>query len=311
MTTTFPSAAPASVLHSLNRVSSELDALLAGLRPYSESDGALRRVAQTLAEAVARAPDVAIACILLNQIGGRYSVRHCVDTAILACVLARAMGEAPAAVLTVAAAALTMNVGMMRQIETLQNKATLSGDERALVHRHPSESAQLLRSAGVGDEEWLSYVLQHHENDDGSGYPDGRREGDIAFNAKLIRMADRYCACVSARNYRRSMLPPLALGTLDADAGNDPVLTKLFAQQLGPFPPGTLVRLANGDIGAVAGRSADRVLLVHALRGADGAKLSQLRRIDQADFAIETALHEDEAQLRFSMTAVWGAVAAL
>lgn len=311
MTTTLTINAPASVLHSLNRVSSELDALLSGLRAYSESDGALRQVAQAVAEAAARAPDVAIACILLNQIGGRYAVRHCVDTAILACVLARAMGKAPAEVLTVAAAALTMNVGMMRQIESLQNKSTLSGDERALVRRHPSDSAELLRSAGVGDEDWLACVLQHHENDDGSGYPDGRREGEIAFNAKLIRLADRYCACVSARNYRRSMLPPLALATLGADAGTDPVLAALFAQELGPFPPGTLVRLANGDIGAVAGRSADGVLLVHALRGADGAKLSALRRIDQADFAIETALHEDEAQLRFSMKAVWGDVAAL
>ena len=51
-------------------------------------------------------------------------MRHCVDTAILACVLARAMGKPPLEVLTVAAAALTMNVGMMRQIESFQDKSS-------------------------------------------------------------------------------------------------------------------------------------------------------------------------------------------
>ena len=65
-----------------------------------------------------------------------------------------------------------------------------------------------MRCAGVSDEQWLACVLQHHETDDGSGYPEGRSNGEVALNAKLIGLADRYCACVSARNYRRSMAPP-------------------------------------------------------------------------------------------------------
>jgi HD-GYP domain-containing protein (c-di-GMP phosphodiesterase class II) len=311
MTTAHPPSAQPPVLRSLNLASSQLDDLLAGLSAYSQADLALRLIAHEVAAAAARAPDVAIASILLNQIAGSYSVRHCVDTAILACVLARAMGKPPLEVLTIAAAALTMNVGMMRQIENFQNKSSLSGDERAMVRQHPSESAELLRSAGVSDEEWLAYVLQHHENDDGSGYPEGRRQGEIAFNAKLIGLADRYCACVSARNYRRSMAPPLALSMLCAEAGNDAALTALFDRHLGPFPPGTLVRLANGDVGVVAGRAGDGVVLVHALRGADGQPLSALRRTDQPGYAIDTALHEDDARLRFSMKAVWGELAAL
>jgi HD-GYP domain-containing protein (c-di-GMP phosphodiesterase class II) len=304
-------SAPASVLHCLNLASSQLDDLLSGLSAYSEADLSLRLIAREVAEATGRAPDVAIACILLNQIAGTYAVRHCVDTAILACVLARAMGKPPLEVLTVAAAALTMNVGMMRQIESFQGKTTLTGDERALVRQHPSESAGLLRGAGVSDEEWLAYVLQHHETDDGSGYPEGRRQGEIAFNAKLIGLADRYCACVSARNYRRSLLPPLALNTLSADAAIDSALTGLFTEHLGSFPPGTLVRLANSEIGVVVARADGGALLVHALRGADGKPMSVVRRTDQPGFAIDIALHEDDARLRFSMKSVWGELAAL
>jgi HD-GYP domain-containing protein (c-di-GMP phosphodiesterase class II) len=201
---------------------------------------------------------------------------------------------------------------MMRQVESFQNKASaLTSDERAMVRRHPGDSAELLRSAGVSDEQWLACVMQHHENDDGSGYPEGRREDEIVFNAKLIGLADRYCACVSARNYRRSMLPPLALDKLCADGGYDAALTRRFSQQLGAYPPGTLVRLASGEAGVVAGRAEAGALLVHALRGADGKPLSRVRRTDQAAHAIEAALHEDDARLRFSMKAVWGELAAL
>lgn len=303
--------APSSVLHSLNLVSSELEQSLAGLSAYSDAHQGLRQIAHEVTAATGRAPDVAIACILLNQIAGRYAVRHCVDTAILACVLARGMGKPPLEVLTIAAAALTMNVGMMRQIEIFQSKVfALSSEERAMVRRHPGESAELLRIAGVSDEEWLACVQQHHETDDGRGYPDGRRQGEIVFNAKLIGLADRYCACVSARNYRRSMAPPLALSTLCADAGYDPALTAQFSERLGAFPPGTLVRLANGETGVVVSRDGAG-WLVHALRDAGGGPLSVVRPSGQAGYAIESALHEDDAQLRFSMKTIWGELAAL
>lgn len=309
MTNANISSPPASVLHSLNLVSSQLDGLLTGLSAYNDAATGLRQLAHEVAAATAQSPEVAIASILLNQIAGRYAVRHCVDTAIVACLVARAMDRSEFDILTVAAAALTMNVGMMRQIESFQSKsAALTSDERAIVQRHPAESAELLRSAGVNDEEWLAGVMQHHENDDGSGYPEGRSKDDIVFNARLIGLADRYCACVSARNYRRSMLPPLALDKLRTDCGYDAALVEQFSAQLGAFPPGTLVRLENGETGVVASHGASRV---HALRSADGTPMSMARCTDEPGNAIELALPEDDARLRFTMKTVWGELAAL
>jgi HD-GYP domain-containing protein (c-di-GMP phosphodiesterase class II) len=299
------------VLRSLNLANSQLDALLSGLGAYSDAAPGLSQIARDVAKASVRAPEVAIACVLLNQVAGRYAARHCVDSAIVACVMADALGRPAADVVTAAAAALTMNVGMMREIESFQTRTTaLIDDERAIVRRHPVESVELLRSAGVSDEQWLDCVLQHHENHDGSGYPDGRRRDEIAFLAKLVGMADRYCACVSARNYRRSMLPPPALAKLCSDPGNDPELARHFSERLGDYPPGTLVRLADGATGGVCGRDG-KTVLVHALRDAGGAEMSVVRRTDNADHAIDAALHEDEARLRFSLKSVWGELAAL
>jgi HD-GYP domain-containing protein (c-di-GMP phosphodiesterase class II) len=309
MTTAHPTSAPPSVLRSLNLVTARLDQLLPGLSAYSDAEPALRQAAHDVVAACALSPDVAIACVLLNQINGRYAVRHCVDTAVIACVVAQGMGKPQVEVLTIAAAALTMNVGMMRQIEAFQNRSsTLTPDEREMVRRHPTEGAQLLRIAGVTDEDWLAYVMHHHENDNGSGYPEGRLKGEIAGNSRLIGMADRYCACVSARNYRRSMLPPVALETLRRDGGYDPELVLQFSDRLGAYPPGTLVRLVNDDNGVVMSRGA---LLVHALRDIAGASISQIRSADRPEFNISKALHEDELRLRFGMETVWGHVASL
>ncbi|MEO7577395.1 MAG: HD domain-containing phosphohydrolase, partial [Massilia sp.] len=247
----------------------------------------------------------------LNQIAGRYAVRHCAETAIVATLVARSMGIEGADLATIALGAMTMNVGLMRQIEQFQHRdSALLPDERALIERHPVESADMLRCAGVEDAQWIECVLLHHEKADGSGYPEGRQEAAIPDAARLISAADRYCACVSARNYRRSMLPPLALDKLREEAvtAADQALADLFGERIGAYPPGALVRLANGEIGVVSRRDE-----VHVLIDADGAAPATPTRRDSAmpACAIVEALLEDQLRLRFSMKTVWGELASL
>lgn len=309
--------APSSVLQSLNQTNRRLERGLMDLREQSSADTELRGIAYELIVAVERAPDIALAAIFLNQIAGTYAVRHCTEAAIVVCLIARAMDKSPSEVLVVTAAALTMNVGMVRQTEMfLSREGALTAEERALVRRHPSDSVDMLRWAGVTDEQWLELVLLHHENDDGSGYPEGRLGSQISQNAKLIGLADRYCALVSARNYRRSLLPPAALARLAAEHEMpvDQVVQAHFAEQLGSFPPGTLVRLENGEMGVVSSRKNERgEVRVHVLRGADARPLplAEMRLDSEPGCSIAEALHEDYARLRFTMKHIWGELASL
>jgi HD-GYP domain-containing protein (c-di-GMP phosphodiesterase class II) len=309
--------APSSILQSLNQINRHLERTLLELRDENSADNTLRTLAGELMAAVERDQDIVLAAIFLNQITGSYAVRHCTEAGIVVCVIARAMGKSAPEVLVVTAAALTMNVGMVRQAELFQGKeGALSSEERAMVRRHPSDSVNMLRWAGITDDEWLDLVMLHHENDDGTGYPDGRLGNEISQNAKLIGLADRYCAFVSARNYRRSLLPPAALEKLatEHEMPVDPAVIAHFTTQIGRYPPGTLVRLENGELGVVSGRmDAEGVQRMHVLRAADGSPfpLAELRSSGEPGCAIAEALHEDQARLRFTMKHIWGDLASL
>jgi HD-GYP domain-containing protein (c-di-GMP phosphodiesterase class II) len=313
-----PALAEGSVLRSLNSIDSKLERLLLNLGQLPNAQQELLRLAQQLIQAVDLNHEIALACILLNQIAGSYAIRHCVETAIVAHLVACAMGKTPDEQQRIVAATLTMNIGMLRHQEQLQSsRQVLSSEERQLVFHHPEESATLLKHAGIEDSEWVSYVLAHHECDDGSGYPYGKDMNDIPENAKIISQADRYCALISARNYRKSMLPNLALQELfvSKPSGLDPKLIGPFIQQLSPYPPGTFVRLKNGEIGVVSKRpTTDSVVQVHALVSPSGIPLLPFPVVREADgplFQIREALHEDEADIRFSMKQIWGQQASL
>lgn len=301
----------ASVLRAINLADKQLSHVLHGLHVESNAQAEILKTAEVLISAVELNPDVAVAAILLNQIAGSYAVRHCIETALVSLLVAQAMKKPAQEVLVITAAALTMNVGMLRYHEQLQSKrTTLSHDEASAIQRHPEEGASLLKHAGITDALWLSYVLMHHENEDGSGYPHGKSGDEIPQNAKLISLADRYCAQVSARNYRKSVRPNIALRDifLADDKTVDPALAPYFVQVLGSYPPGAYVRLQNGEIGIVARSGGKDCPVVRAIVSSNGQPLALPveRETDKAPFIIQEVLHEDEVGVRYSMKQIWG-----
>lgn len=50
----------------------------------------------------------------------------------------------------------------------------------------------------------INIVFSHHENWDGSGYPQGLRGEEIALEARIVRVADVYDALISERPYKKA-----------------------------------------------------------------------------------------------------------
>lgn len=302
-----------SVLRLINHNNKQLEKLLPILGGRLDAESELNEITHNLIQALAIDTDVALACIFLNQIGGIYAVRHCIETAIVALLIAQAQGKTMRELSTIGKICLTMNVGMLNFHEQLQDRRSiLSAEEQRSIERHPEQSVNILRQAGIEDEEWMNGILHHHENDDGSGYPFGKSRAEIPEQARLVSIADRYCAQVSARNYRKSITPDLAAKSLGLPVASDDGLHQLFMQEIGLYPPGTLVQLENLEIGVVHARQAHAAPSAYALLGPAGKLATpEKRNCAQEKYRIQRALHEDEVNLRIGMKQIWGAHAAL
>jgi len=86
----------------------------------------------------------------------------------------------------------------------LMKPMRLDADEQELMRRHPIYGASILEpSAALRP--LVQMVLHHHENYDGSGYPEGLKGTDIPLGSRIIIVADAYEAMTSDRIYRKAI----------------------------------------------------------------------------------------------------------
>lgn len=83
----------------------------------------------------------------------------------------------------------------------LNKPGRLSPEERTVINRHPQDGSDLLRESGYATAEAEIIILQHHERDNGSGYPNKLNGCDIHPYARICRLADVYEALTSDRPY--------------------------------------------------------------------------------------------------------------
>ena len=85
-----------------------------------------------------------------------------------------------------------------------RQKELLRIEEMKYVRQYPELSYKVLCEQKVGTEELRRIVLHHHENYDGSGYPDKLAGESIPLGSRIIRVCDVYVALISDRPYRKA-----------------------------------------------------------------------------------------------------------
>lgn len=197
--------------------------------------------------------NAALATILLHR-EERYSIRHSIDSALITHLIGIHSGMHENERRSVTAAALTMNISMLDLQDDLQSRAApLTPEERLLIENHPIKSAEILGESGVGDDLWLMTLQDHHESISGVGYPAHKKGDDVLLPTRIVSLADVYCAKISGRDYRPPMRPNEAMRSLYLGQGGsiETFLAAQLVKSLGVYPPGTSVRLKNGEIAIV------------------------------------------------------------
>lgn len=278
--------------------------------------GHVLKIAQLIDLACQTHADVALATTLLLQ-DGNYVVQHHVNAAIVSNLVARTMAMSPTQVSALTAAALTMNIGMHEIQDKLNDlRGQINDKIRALIKLHPQQSAQRLRKYGVANAYWLRCVEQHHEHDNGSGYPRGLLGKDIEPGAKIIGLAEQYCARIAIRAYCPPQPPNVVLKDLFINRGAeiDPIVAASLIRIIGIYPPGTVVRLRNAEI-AVVVKSADHQdsPLACSILSPSGVALEapRERETSRDEFNILNVLTPDKVHFPIPMSRLWGNAARL
>ncbi len=130
---------------------------------------------------------------------------HGMSVSNLAYLVAKELGLSEEDCHDLAVAGFLHDVGKLELGRCFRNEEqeTLTVEELKYVRLHPEFGSEILRREGY-NERIVSYVLNHHENCDGTGYPQNLHKDEIPFGARILRVCDVFIALTSDRPYRKA-----------------------------------------------------------------------------------------------------------
>lgn len=137
--------------------------------------------------------------------------------------------------------------GVLRRLDTL------SPEDQIQYHAHPRVAAERLRRWAPPFAGLVDTVLQHHEREQGQGFPHGLSGSSIRVEAKIVGLADTYMALTAPPSLRPGLRLHEAVREIvrGKHQAFPSVLIKALLSDVTVFPPGTIVRLNTGETGAV------------------------------------------------------------
>jgi HD-GYP domain-containing protein (c-di-GMP phosphodiesterase class II) len=149
--------------------------------------------------------------------------------------VARKLGLAESDFYQLEAAALLHDIGKIGIPDAiLKKEGKLTGEEKALMNKHPEYSWSILRLFPGLDKASL-FALHHHESFDGRGYPGNLKGDEIPIGSRIVAVIDAYDAMISNRCYRKGLSHEEAVKRLNQSAGTqfDPMVVQAFVEIAG------------------------------------------------------------------------------
>jgi hypothetical protein len=208
--------------------------------------------------------------------GVDYLAFHQARVAVTALRIGGNVGYDRRRLVTLGTAGCLIDVGLWQLPETLLRKLdALTGDEQTAYRSHPRLSADLIRRWGPPDDLIPQAVLEHHEREQGQGFPQGLTGSAVEPDAKVLGLADTYTGLTLPPTARPRLRPHEAVREIVKsrhEAFPSPLIKALLSE-ISVFPPGTVVRLNTEEIGRVVAVNRNHPLRPRVEIMADGKGL--------------------------------------
>ncbi|MDR2447490.1 MAG: HD-GYP domain-containing protein [Treponema sp.] len=184
-----------------------------------------------------------------------YQASHAVRCMIISMIIGNYLKFSDTRLVELGIAALLHEIGMTKippVSKGYYNKRPLTQDERKAIFSHPVFSYTVLKSFNAPLAVCLA-GLEHHERENGSGYPQKLTGDKISLYAKIIAVACSYEALTANRPYRDAKDAYSGMYTVIKNEGKqyDPTIVKALLYSLSLYPVGLYVLLSNGKKGQV------------------------------------------------------------
>lgn len=183
-----------------------------------------------------------------------YLLSHTVNVTLLALHIGRELEFSRNELVELGIGCMLHDIGMTSiPDKLLEKEGPLTDREFEVIQSHPLFREDLLEETSELSYFARSVVLQHHERMDGSGYPEGLKNGEISKLARVAAVADSYEAMVSPRVYRDRKTSYEAMQIIIQEAGTKywEKAARYFYQSMAIYPIGSVVEFNTGEVGVV------------------------------------------------------------
>ena len=242
------------------------------------------RVVKEMVQLTITEPHALFALSMLKDYDN-YTFTHSVNVSVIALAVGRACNASEEQLRILGLGGLLHDLGKLRvDVAIITKPGRLTDAEFEEIIKHPTFGADIIRQMEGVTDEVMDIVIGHHVRYDRSGYPNDVAGRPISPLVDMTAIADSYDAMTTLRSYQRAFTPRRAIARLREVAGTSlhPEMVEQFADALGPYPVGSLVRLDNNEIGLVVKVDINNPSLaeIKILFDGGGQKLGQPYRIN-------------------------------
>lgn len=213
----------------------------------------LREVVSPLLHKVQEQPNILFALSKVSNVDS-YIYEHSIAVGMLAYVIAKWMKVPEKEWMQVSLAGTLLDIGKTKiDSKILLKPGKLTSEEFEEMKKHTLYGYQIIKASPGLNEGVALAALQHHEREDGSGYPMGVKGNQLHLYSKIVAIADVYHAMCSERVYQKAASPYVVVEQLMQDSYGklDPKIVHTFVEGITQFSSGTLVELNDGSIAKI------------------------------------------------------------
>lgn len=238
--------------------------------------------------------------LFYEHVSENYLYSHMVNTTIMSGEVGLGLGYNKSQLNELGLASFLHDIGMIKVEKLGMETRRLSEEEYNQIKNHPLYGADILSKIKDIPEPIIYAAKEEHERMNGTGYPSGRKDGEISEYARIVAIVDVYEALTHNRPYRKKISPHEAIKELIANNPLfDSIILKVLINKVGIYPISSWVELNSNEIGKVMINDNEFPLrpVVNVLFEGTGQKLKDHHVINlakQFNLFIKKSLRDDE-----------------